>query len=79
VLAAGVAAAAPSLTWDRGRLARYRGAAAGAASPVVGTAAGETPAVPGQGRGRRVPPQRPISRMSASQAVAGSTRGQSAS
>jgi sulfoxide reductase heme-binding subunit YedZ len=79
VLAAGVAAAAPSLTRDRGRLARYRGAAAGAASPVVGTAAGETPAVPGQGRGRRVPPQRPISRMSASQAVAGSTRGQSAS
>jgi sulfoxide reductase heme-binding subunit YedZ len=79
VLAAGVAAAAPALTWDRVRLARYRDAAAGTTSPVVGTAAGETPAVPGQGGGKPVPPQRPIARMSASQAAAGSTRGQSAS
>jgi hypothetical protein len=38
------------------------------------------PRGPRSGRGQaRVPPQRPISRMSASQAVAGSTRGQSAS
>jgi sulfoxide reductase heme-binding subunit YedZ len=49
VLAAGFAAAGASLTWDRGRLARYCSAAAGAASPMAGTAAGETPAVPGQG------------------------------
>jgi sulfoxide reductase heme-binding subunit YedZ len=39
----------------RGRLARYRSAAAGAASPVVGHRCGrDAPAVPGQGGGRRV-------------------------